>query len=125
MQIKKAAVIGGGAMGGGIAHVLSSVGIECFIKDVEQKFVDKALATSKTVYDKLVAKGKLDPKKASAGQNLLRGSVQYDKKFFGEVDLVIEAVPEVMKAQAGHLSQSSKSSALNGRSLPQTHPHSL
>jgi enoyl-CoA hydratase/3-hydroxyacyl-CoA dehydrogenase len=97
MQIKKAAVIGGGAMGGGIAHVLSSVGIECFIKDVEQKFVDKALDTSKAVYDKLVAKGKLDPKKAQAGQNLLSGSVQYDKKFFSEVDLVIEAVPEVMK----------------------------
>jgi 3-hydroxyacyl-CoA dehydrogenase len=71
MQIKKAAVIGGGAMGGGIAHVLSSVGIECFIKDVDQKFVDKALATSKAVYDKLVAKGKLDPKKAEAGQKLL------------------------------------------------------
>jgi enoyl-CoA hydratase/3-hydroxyacyl-CoA dehydrogenase len=97
MQIKKAAVIGGGAMGGGIAHVLSSVGIECFIKDVEQKFVDKALATSKAVYDKLVAKGKLDPKKASAGQKLLSGSVAYDKKFFSEVDLVIEAVPEIMK----------------------------
>ena len=97
MQIKKVAVIGGGAMGGGIAHVLSSVGIECFIKDVEQKFVDKAIDTSKAVYDKLVAKGKLDPKKAQAGQNLLSGSVQYDKKFFSEVDLVIEAVPEVLK----------------------------
>lgn len=97
MQIRKAAVIGGGAMGGGIAHVLSSVGIECFIKDVEQKFVDKALLTSKAVYDKLVAKGKMDQKKAESCQGLLRGSVKYDKKFFAEVDLVIEAVPEIMK----------------------------
>ncbi|MBP8651194.1 MAG: 3-hydroxybutyryl-CoA dehydrogenase, partial [Deltaproteobacteria bacterium] len=46
MQIKKAAVIGGGAMGGSIAHLLSSVGIECFIKDIEQKFIDKALQHS-------------------------------------------------------------------------------
>lgn len=97
MQIRKAAVIGGGAMGGGIAHVLSSVGIECFIKDVEQKFVDKALLTSKSVYDKLVAKGKMDQKKADSCQGLLRGSVKYDKKFFAEADLVIEAVPEIMK----------------------------
>jgi enoyl-CoA hydratase/3-hydroxyacyl-CoA dehydrogenase len=97
MQIKKAAVIGGGAMGGGIAHVLSSVGIECFIKDVEQKFIDKALETSKAVYDKLVKKGKIDQKKADASQGLLKGSVLYDKKFMAEADLVIEAVPEVLK----------------------------
>jgi enoyl-CoA hydratase/3-hydroxyacyl-CoA dehydrogenase len=97
MQIKKVAVIGGGAMGGGIAHVLSSIGIECFIKDIEQKFVDKALATSKGVYDKLVAKGKIDQKKAEVCQKLLSGSIQYDKKFMAEADLVIEAVPEIMK----------------------------
>ncbi|HXK48037.1 MAG TPA: enoyl-CoA hydratase-related protein [Deltaproteobacteria bacterium] len=97
MQIRKAAVIGGGAMGGGIAHVLSSVGIECFIKDIDKKFVDKALSTSKAVYDKLVARGKLDPKKAEDCQGLLRGGVAYDRKFMAEADLVIEAVPEVMK----------------------------
>ena len=97
MQIKKAVVIGGGTMGGGIAHVLSSVGIECFIKDIEQKFVDKALTTSKVIYDKLVAKGKIDQKKAEACQKLLSGSVSYNKKFMSDADLVIEAVPEVMK----------------------------
>ncbi|HOE73583.1 MAG TPA: 3-hydroxyacyl-CoA dehydrogenase NAD-binding domain-containing protein, partial [Deltaproteobacteria bacterium] len=64
MQIKKAAVIGGGAMGGSIAHLLSSVGIECFIKDIEQKFIDKALQHSQGIYDKLVKKGKLDQKRA-------------------------------------------------------------
>lgn len=97
MQIKKAAVIGGGAMGGSIAHLLSSVGIECFIKDIEQKFIDKALQHSQDIYDKLVKKGKLDQKRAKDMQGLLSGSVKYEKKYMSEVDLVIEAVPEIMK----------------------------
>ena len=90
MQIKKAAVIGGGAMGGSIAHLLSSAGIQCFIKDIEQKFIDKALEQSRSIYDKQVKKGKLDPKKADDLQGLLSGSVDYDKDFMGDVDLVIE-----------------------------------
>ncbi|MGC9324708.1 MAG: enoyl-CoA hydratase-related protein [Desulfomonilia bacterium] len=108
MQIKKAAVIGGGAMGGGIAHLLSSVGIECFIKDIEQKFVDKALEISQGIYDKQVKKGKIDQKKAAACQGLLSGSVEYDTKFFAEVDLVIEAVPEIMKLKQSIFSELEK-----------------
>ncbi|HPR51200.1 MAG TPA: 3-hydroxyacyl-CoA dehydrogenase NAD-binding domain-containing protein, partial [Deltaproteobacteria bacterium] len=60
MQIKRAAVIGGGAMGGSIAHLLSSIGIECFIKDIEQQFIDKAIYLSRGIYEKLVKKGKID-----------------------------------------------------------------
>jgi len=101
MQIKRAAVIGGGAMGGSIANLLSSIGIECFIKDIEQQFIDKAIDLSRGIYDKLVKKGKIDQKKADDLQGLLRGSVTYDKKFFSDVDLVIEAVPEIVKLKAG------------------------
>ena len=101
MQIKKAAVIGGGAMGGSIAHLLTSVGIECFVKDIEKVFVDKAIDLSRSIYDKLVKKGKIDQKKADELQGLLRGSIKYDSKFFEDVDLVIEAVPEIMKIKQG------------------------
>ncbi|MBN2297399.1 MAG: enoyl-CoA hydratase/isomerase family protein [Deltaproteobacteria bacterium] len=101
MQIKKAAVIGGGAMGGSIAHLLTSVGIECFVKDIEIKFIDKAIDLSRSIYDKLVKKGKIDQKKADELQGLLRGSVKYDSKFFEDVDLVIEAVPEIIKIKQG------------------------
>ncbi len=101
MQIKKAAVIGGGAMGGSIAHLLTSVGIECFVKDIEKEFVDKAIDLSRSIYDKLVKKGKMDQKRADELQALLRGSIKYDTKFFEDVDLVIEAVPEIMKLKQG------------------------
>ena len=101
MQIKKAAVIGGGAMGGSIAHLLTSVGIECFVKDIEKRFVDKAIDHSRSIYDKLVKKGKIEQKKADELQGLLRGSVKYDSKFFNDVDIIIEAVPEIMKLKQG------------------------
>jgi enoyl-CoA hydratase / 3-hydroxyacyl-CoA dehydrogenase len=97
MQIKKAAVIGGGAMGGSIAHLLTSVGIECFVKDIDQKFVDKAVSISKGVYDKLVAKGKLAVEKAESRQALLKGGIEYDIEYMKDVDLIIEAVPEILK----------------------------
>lgn len=101
MQIKKAAVIGGGIMGGSIAHLLASAGIECFIKDIEQKFVDKALEQSQGIFDKQVKKGKLDGKKAKQMQALLSGGVEYDTGYMAELDLVIEAVPEIMKLKQG------------------------
>lgn len=84
-------------MGGSIAHLLTSVGIECFVKDIEQKFVDKAVELSKSVYDKLVAKGKLAADKAELKQALLMGGVEYDLDYMKDVDLVIEAVPELLK----------------------------
>jgi len=105
VTIKKAAVIGGGTMGGSIAHLLSTVGIECFIKDIDQKFIDKALAHSQGIYDKLVAKGKLDKQAAAAGQGLLKGGVKYDDDYLKDVDLIIEAVPEVLKLKQGVLSE--------------------
>jgi enoyl-CoA hydratase/3-hydroxyacyl-CoA dehydrogenase len=95
--IKKAAVMGGGAMGGSIAHLLSAAGMECFIKDIDQKFVDKALSQSQGIYAKLVAKRKIDKAKAESGQALLKGGVVYDGAYFKDVDLIIEAVPEILK----------------------------
>jgi 3-hydroxyacyl-CoA dehydrogenase len=92
MQIKRAAVIGGGAMGGSIAHLLTAIGIECFVKDIDQKFVDKAIDLSKGIYDKLVKKGKMDQKKADDLQNLLHGSVEYDKEYFSDHETQAEHI---------------------------------
>ncbi len=95
-MVKKAAVIGGGAMGGGIAHLLAAAGIECFIKDVDSLFVDKAIAHSRAIFEKMVKKGKLEQSVAFEAQSRLRGGVEYDRSWFADVDLVIEAVPEIL-----------------------------
>ena len=43
MEIKKVAIIGGGTMGNGIAHVFAMKGFEVFLTEVNEEFYNKAL----------------------------------------------------------------------------------
>jgi enoyl-CoA hydratase/3-hydroxyacyl-CoA dehydrogenase len=103
MFVFKAAVLGGGTMGGEIAQVIANAEIPVVVKDVEQKFVDHALEKSREVtksqLDKLVSKEKLTQEQADARldevMRLITGTTTYDE--FGDVDFVIEAVPERME----------------------------
>jgi 3-hydroxyacyl-CoA dehydrogenase len=73
------------------------------VKDVEREFIDKALDKAKGVtksqLDKLVSKEKLTQEAADARldevMGLITGTTTYDE--FGDVDFVIEAVPERME----------------------------
>ena len=103
MFVFKAAVLGGGTMGGEIAQVIASADIPVVVKDVEQKFVDHALEKSREVtksqLDRLVSKEKMTQEQADARldevMGLITGATSYDE--FGDVDFVIEAVPEKME----------------------------
>jgi enoyl-CoA hydratase / 3-hydroxyacyl-CoA dehydrogenase len=103
MFVFKAAVLGGGTMGGEIAQVIANADIPVVVKDVEQKFVDHALEKSREVtksqLDKLVSKEKLTQEAADSRLEevmaLITGATTYDD--FGDVDIVIEAVPERME----------------------------
>jgi enoyl-CoA hydratase/3-hydroxyacyl-CoA dehydrogenase len=103
MFVFKAAVLGGGTMGGEIAQVIANADIPVVVKDVEQRFVDHALEKSREVtksqLDKLVSKEKLTQEAADARldevMGLITGTTTYEE--FGDVDFVIEAVPERME----------------------------
>ena len=103
MFVYKAAVLGGGTMGGEIAQVIANADIPVVVKDVEQEFVDAALEKSRGVtkqqLDKLVSKERMTPEQADARldevMGLITGTTTYDE--FGDVDFVIEAVPERME----------------------------
>jgi len=103
MFVYKAAVLGGGTMGGEIAQVIANADIPVVVKDVEQEFVDAALEKSRGVtkqqLDKLVSKEKMTQEQADARldevMGLIIGTTTYDE--FGDVDFVIEAVPERME----------------------------
>ena len=103
MFVYKAAVLGGGTMGGEIAQVIANADIPVVVKDVEQEFVDAALEKSRGVtkqqLDKLVSKEKMTQEQADARldevMGLITGTTTYDE--FGDVDFVIEAVPERME----------------------------
>ena len=103
MFVFKAAVVGAGVMGGEIAQVIAAAGIPVELKDVDQRFVDAGLEKAREVTAranaKLVKKEKLTPEQADAATEELlgriNGTLSYDG--FGDVDFVIEAVPEKME----------------------------
>ncbi|HEY6772189.1 MAG TPA: enoyl-CoA hydratase-related protein [Solirubrobacterales bacterium] len=103
MFVFKAAVLGGGTMGGEIAQVIANADVPVVVKDVEQQFVDHALEKSREVtksqLDRLVSKEKMTQEQADARldevMGLITGTTTYDE--FGDVDFVIEAVPERME----------------------------
>ncbi len=103
MFVFKAAVVGAGVMGGEIAQVIASADVPVLLKDVDQKFVDAGLAKAREVTEsqvgKLVSKEKITAEQGEAQVeqtlSLITGTTGYDG--FGEVDFVIEAVPEKME----------------------------
>ena len=102
MFVFKAGVVGAGVMGGEIAQVIASADIPVLLKDVKQEFVDKGLEKAEEVtrgqVGKLVKKEKITQEQADAQLEhtlgLITGTTDYGD--FGDVDFVIEAVPEKM-----------------------------
>src|SRR5947209_8658763 len=103
MFVFKAAVVGAGTMGGEIAQVVASAGLPVVLKDVDQKFVDQGLEKARDVTENqlagLVKKEKIDQQQADSQRDeilgRIAGTTEYDG--FGDVDFVIEAVPERME----------------------------
>jgi len=95
MYIYKAAVVGGGAMGGGIAQVITYSGIPVVVKDIDDTAVQKALDKVRSIYESRVKKGKMSQGEIEPKIALASGTSAYDD--FADVDIVIEAVPEDMK----------------------------
>jgi enoyl-CoA hydratase / 3-hydroxyacyl-CoA dehydrogenase len=103
MFVFKAAVVGAGTMGGQIAQTIAAAGLPVVLKDVEDGLVQAGLDEARTVTQgqigKLVERGKLteDQGAAQVEEVLARihGTTTYEG--FGDVDFVIEAVPERME----------------------------
>ena len=102
MFVFKAAVVGAGTMGGQIAQTIAAAGIPVVLKDVSQEFVDAGLTEARNVtagqMGRLVKKEKLTQEQADQQVEdvvgRITGTTTYDG--FGDVDFVVEAVPERM-----------------------------
>jgi enoyl-CoA hydratase/3-hydroxyacyl-CoA dehydrogenase len=137
MFVSKAAVVGGGTMGGEIAQAIAAADIPVIVKDIDRKFVDAALEKARTVTEgqlaRLVKKEKLTQEQADArlaevmGQ--IAGTTSYEE--FGDVDFVVEAVPERMEikqavfreldaATPGHAILASNTSSLSITEMAET-----
>lgn len=103
MFVFKAGVVGAGTMGGEIAQLVAAAGIPVVLRDVEQRFVDVGLEKARQLtaarLDGLHASGKLTREQADEHLErtlaLITGTTSLEP--FGDVDFVIEAVPEAME----------------------------
>ncbi len=111
MFVFKAAVVGAGTMGGEISQVIASADVPVVLKDVDQKFVDQGLTKAREVTQgqlgRLVKKEKLTQEQADAQLEevvgRIHGTTDYDA--FGDVDFVVEAVPERMEVKQAVLGE--------------------
>lgn len=95
IPIKKAAVVGAGTMGGGIAMCFANAGIPVLLKETAQEALDRGLATITKNYANSVRKGRFAQEVMDKRMALITPQLGYDG--FDEVDIVIEAVFEGME----------------------------
>jgi 3-hydroxyacyl-CoA dehydrogenase len=96
-EIRKAAVIGGGTMGSGIAICFLNAGIPVTLLETDQKALDAGLGRVRSVYEGRIKKGKMQPAELDKVLALLSSTLSYDS--LREADIVIEAVFEEMSVK--------------------------
>src|SRR3981081_2799353 len=103
MFVFKAAVVGAGTMGGQIAQTIAASGIPVVLKDIDEELVQAGLAEARNVtggqVGKLVEKGRLSAEQGEAQIEEVIGRIHGTTSYeaFGDVDFVVEAVPEKME----------------------------
>jgi 3-hydroxyacyl-CoA dehydrogenase len=93
-EIKRAAVIGGGTMGGGIAMNYANAGIPVIIKETAQEALDKGMAIIRKNYENSVKKGRFSQAVMDQRMALITPQLTYDG--FDQADIIVEAVFEGM-----------------------------
>ncbi|DAC59057.1 MAG TPA: 3-hydroxybutyryl-CoA dehydrogenase [Candidatus Poseidoniaceae archaeon] len=91
----KIAVIGAGQMGNGIAQVAASAGYEVLMVDIKQEYVEKGINTIKKSLGKLVSKERIS--QSDADSAIARIKLSTERNDCHDVDLVVEAVPEIVE----------------------------
>jgi 3-hydroxybutyryl-CoA dehydrogenase len=93
--IKTVGVLGAGTMGNGIAHVFARCGFRVILRDVEQRFLDRALETIGKNLDREIKKGKVAA--ADRAAILARLHLVTDMAALAPADFAVEAVPESLE----------------------------
>ncbi|HEY5286954.1 MAG TPA: 3-hydroxyacyl-CoA dehydrogenase NAD-binding domain-containing protein [Solirubrobacteraceae bacterium] len=103
MFVFKAAVVGAGTMGGQIAQTIAAAGFPVVLKDINQELVQAGLDEARKVTEgqvaKLVKKERVTVEQGAAQIEEILGRIKGTTSYagFGDVDFVIEAVPERME----------------------------
>ena len=96
--ISRAAVIGAGIMGGGIAYQNALKGISVVMKDIHQAALDLGTAEATKLLDRGVKRGKLTASKSAAILTQITPSL--NDNAISDCDIVVEAVIEIESVKA-------------------------
>jgi enoyl-CoA hydratase / 3-hydroxyacyl-CoA dehydrogenase len=102
MFVFKAGVVGAGTMGGQIAQTIAAAGFPVVMKDIDEALVKAGLDEAETVtrgqIGKLAEKGKITAEQAEEQIDEILARIEGTTSYaaFGDVDFVVEAVPERM-----------------------------
>ena len=94
LPIRRAAVIGAGTMGGGIAMTFANAGLPVMIMDQSAEALERGLALVRKNYAASVSRGSLSQARADAALALISGITEYAE--LSSADIIIEAVFESM-----------------------------
>ena len=96
-KVERAAVLGAGIMGGGIAYQSALKGTPIIMKDIAQAGIDLGLTEASKLLSKQVERGRMSVAEMAGVLNKIQPSLSYDG--FDNVDVVVEAVVENPKVK--------------------------
>ena len=102
-KVERAAVLGAGIMGGGIAYQSALKGTPIIMKDIAQAGIDLGLAEASKLLSKQVERGRMSAVEMAAVLNKIQPSLTYEG--FADVDVVVEAVVENPKVKHAVLTE--------------------
>ncbi|PUA26797.1 MAG: multifunctional fatty acid oxidation complex subunit alpha [Cellvibrio sp. 79] len=110
-KIERAAVLGAGIMGGGIAYQSALKGVPIKMKDIAQKGIDLGLSEANKLISKRVERKKISAAEMGEVLNRIEPALSYDG--FDNVDIVVEAVVENPKVKKAVLAEAESKVSAN------------
>lgn len=96
-KVRRAAVLGAGIMGGGIAQLLADKDLPVRLKDIRYEAVLTALQTASKVWNDRVKRRRMTPREAARKVAFIAPTL--DTTGFSRVDVVLEAVVENLEVK--------------------------
>jgi 3-hydroxyacyl-CoA dehydrogenase len=93
-DVKKAAVIGAGTMGGGIAMNFANAGIPVTVVEMNQENLDRGLGIVRKNYEATASRGRITAADVEKRMGLIQGTTDWNA--VRDADMIIEAVFEEM-----------------------------
>ena len=112
-DVKSAAVLGAGIMGGGIAYQSALKGVPIVMKDIVQEGLDLGMKEARTQLDKRLARGRINVQRMLEILSRINPVLDYEQ--LGQPDIVVEAVvenPDVKKTVLHELEQQTPESTI-------------